>query len=111
MDTSKEEPRPKTPAVNDSALSRESWKIFQVMAEFVEGYERLIHIKPSVSVFGSARSKPGDTNYLLAESIGRQLSDSGYSVVTGGGPGTMEAVNKGAYQGRSLSVGLNIELP
>lgn len=111
MDTPKEEPRPKTPSVNDSVLSRESWKIFQVMAEFVEGYERLIHIKPSISVFGSARAKPGDPNYLLAEAIGRKLSDAGYSVVTGGGPGTMEAVNKGAYKGRSLSVGLNIELP
>lgn len=111
MDTSKDKPRPKTPSVNDSVLSRESWKIFQVMAEFVEGYERLIHIKPSVSVFGSARTKQDDPNYLLAESIGRKLSDAGYSVITGGGPGSMEAVNRGAYQGRSLSVGLNIELP
>jgi uncharacterized protein (TIGR00730 family) len=111
MDTSKEEPRPKTPPVNDSVLSRESWKIFQVIAEFVEGYERLIHIKPSVSVFGSARTKRDDPNYVFAESIGRALSDAGYSVVTGGGPGMMEAVNKGAYQGKSLSVGLNIDLP
>lgn len=102
--------RPSTPLVNDSALSRESWKIFQVMAEFVEGYERLIHIKPSVSIFGSARSKPGDPYYLLAEDVGEKLSNAGYSVVTGGGPGIMEAGNKGAYKGRSLSVGLNIEL-
>ena len=111
METPKEKLRPKPPLVNDAILSRESWKIFQVIAEFVEGYERLVHIKPSVSVFGSARTKRGDTNYLLAESIGRKLSDAGYSVVTGGGPGTMEAGNKGAYEGRSFSVGLNIELP
>ena len=111
MNTPTNDPRPTIPQVNDSALSRESWKIFQVMAEFVEGYERLIHIKPSVSVFGSARTKPGDPYYLLAESIGQILSDSGYSVVTGGGPGTMEALNKGAYKGKSFSVGLNIVLP
>ena len=103
--------RPHSSHVNDSLLSRESWKIFQVISEFVEGYERLIQIKPSVSVFGSARSLPTDDYYLLGEAIGRQLSDAGFSVVTGGGPGIMEAVNKGAYQGRSFSVGLNIELP
>lgn len=102
--------RPIPPLVNDSLLSRESWKIFQVMAEFVEGYERLIHIKPSVSIFGSARSKPNDPFYLLAEEVGEHLSNAGYSVVTGGGPGIMEAANKGAYKGSSLSVGLNIEL-
>ena len=83
-----DDPRPKIPAVNDSVLSRESWKIFQVIAEFVEGYERLIHTRPSVSVFGSARSKVGDPYYQLAETIGRQLSDAGYSIVTGGGPGS-----------------------
>jgi len=111
MDIPRGGSRPTPPTVNDSVLSRESWKIFQVMAEFVEGYERLVHIKPSVSIFGSARAKPNDPHYVRAEAIGRKLSDAGYSVVTGGGPGTMEAVNKGAYQGRSLSVGLNIELP
>ncbi|HQW57542.1 MAG TPA: TIGR00730 family Rossman fold protein, partial [Gammaproteobacteria bacterium] len=111
METPKEKLRPKPPLVNDAILSRESWKIFQIIAEFVEGYERLVHIKPSVSVFGSARTKRDDTNYLLAESMGRKLSDAGYSVVTGGGPGSMEAANKGAYQGRSSSVGLNIDLP
>lgn len=103
--------RPLTPLVNDTSLSHESWKIFQVVAEFVEGYERLFHIKPSVSLFGSARAKPDSPLYKLAENIGKQLSDAGFSVVTGGGPGTMEAVNKGAYRGSSLSVGLNIELP
>lgn len=103
--------RPSIPSVNDALMSHESWKIFQVIAEFVEGYERLVHIKPSVSIFGSARVKPGQPYYLLAESIARLLSDSGYSVVTGGGPGIMEAGNKGAYAGKSFSVGLNIVLP
>lgn len=103
--------RPIAPLVNDSLLSRESWKIFQVIAEFVEGYERLLTVKPAVSIFGTARAKPGSPGYQLAEEIGKQLSDAGFGVVTGGGPGIMEAANKGAYQGKSLSVGLNIELP
>ncbi len=102
--------RPTPPFVKDSMLSRESWKIFQVISEFVEGYERLVHMQPSVSVFGSARCKPGTSYYEVAESIGNTLSDSGYSVMTGGGPGLMEAVNKGAYKGKSFSVGLNIVL-
>lgn len=103
--------RPHLPAINDSMLTRESWKIFQVIAEFVEGYERLVHIKPSVSFFGSARTKPDHENYQLTEEIAKKLSDSGYSVVTGGGPGIMEAANKGAFQGKSFSIGLNIVLP
>ncbi len=97
--------------IDDSMLSRESWKIFQIMAEFVEGFERLARIKPSVSVFGSARTTEDDPNYKLAEEISRQLSDAGFSVVSGGGPGIMEAANKGAYDGKSPSIGLNIELP
>lgn len=103
--------RPITPQVNDSMLTRESWKIFQVIAEFVEGYERLVHIKPSVSIYGSARVQPGHPYYELTVAAARLLSNSGYSVVTGGGPGIMEAGNKGAYQGKSFSVGLNIVLP
>ena len=97
--------------VNDSALTHESWKIFQVIAEFVEGYERLLNIKPSVSIFGSARTHPDSPYYKLADEIGRTLSDRGFNVVTGGGPGIMEAANKGAYAGKNLSVGLNIVLP
>ena len=96
---------------NDSQLSRESWKIFQIMAEFVEGFERLAHIKPSVSVFGSARTAVDHPNYKLAEDISRVLSDAGFAVVSGGGPGIMEAANKGAYAGKSPSIGLNIQLP
>lgn len=94
-----------------SLLNRESWKIFQIMAEFVEGFERLVAIKPSVSIFGSARMGPEHPYYALAEKIGRALSDAGFSVVTGGGPGLMEAANKGAFAGKSPSIGLNIQLP
>jgi uncharacterized protein (TIGR00730 family) len=96
---------------NSAELTRESWKIFQIMAEFVEGFERLARIRPSVSVFGSARIPPADPHYALAEALGRHLSDAGFAVVTGGGPGIMEAANKGAYAGKSPSIGLNIELP
>ena len=96
---------------NDSALSRESWKIFQIMAEFVEGFERLASIKPSVSVFGSARLASDHPFYKLTVEITRTLSDAGFSVVSGGGPGIMEAANLGAFEGRSNSIGLNILLP
>ncbi len=97
--------------VNDSLLSRESWKIFQIMAEFVEGFERLVTIRPSVSIFGSARTPEDHPHYALAENIGLALSDAGFSVITGGGPGLMEAANKGAFAGKSPSIGLNIQLP
>jgi uncharacterized protein (TIGR00730 family) len=90
---------------------RESWKIFQIMTEFVEGFEALSSISPSVSIFGSARFAPDHPVYALAEEIGRALSDAGFTVVTGGGPGVMEAANKGAYAGVSQSIGLNIQLP
>jgi len=95
----------------EHALSRESWKIFQIMAEFVEGFEQLAAIQPSVSLFGSARIPPEHRYYKLCEEIGRRLSDAGFSVVSGGGPGLMEAANKGAQAGRSPSIGLNIQLP
>ena len=91
--------------------ARESWRVFGIMAEFVEGTERLNAIQPAVSIFGSARTRPDHPHYKLAEQIARQLSDAGFSVISGGGPGIMEAVNKGAYFGKSPSVGLNIELP
>lgn len=99
------------PAVNDSVMARESWKVFQVMAEFVEGYERLVHIPPSVSIFGSARMDETHPWYKLAEDTAQALSEAGFSVVTGGGPGVMEAANKGAKKGKSWSIGLNIVLP
>lgn len=109
--TSADNIRPVTPDINDSMLTRESWKIFQVISEFVEGYERLANIGPSVSMFGSSRATPDNQYYKLAQSIAELLSNSGYSVVTGGGTGIMEAGNKGAYQGSAFSVGLNIVLP
>lgn len=99
------------PIINDSDLTRESWKVFQIMAEFVEGFEKLAGIKPSVSMFGSARYQSDHPHYILGEEVARLLSDAGFSVVSGGGPGLMEAFNKGAFAGRSQSVGLNILLP
>ena len=91
--------------------ARESWRIFGIMAEFVEATERLAAIRPAVSIFGSARTAPGTAYYELTEQIARRLSDCGFSVISGGGPGIMEAANKGAFQGKSPSVGLNIQLP
>jgi len=98
-------------ATSSSYLSQESWKIFQIMAEFVEGFEKLVRIHPSVSIFGSARIPPEHPYYVLTEKIARRLSDAGFAVVSGGGPGLMEAANKGAFAGKSPSVGLNIQLP
>lgn len=91
--------------------TNDSWAIFKIMAEFVEGFERLGKIGPCVSIFGSARTKPEDEYYILAESIAYELTKNGYGIVTGGGPGIMEAGNKGAARGKGISVGLNIELP
>ena len=91
--------------------TNDSWAIFKIMAEFVDGYETLSKIGPCVSIFGSARTKPQHPNYILAEEIAFKLTQSGFGVITGGGPGIMEAGNKGANRGKGLSVGLNIELP
>lgn len=91
--------------------THDSWVIFKVMAEFVEGFEKMGRIGPCVSIFGSARTKPDTKYYELAEEIGYQLTQHGYGVITGGGPGIMEAGNKGAMRGNGKSVGLNIDLP
>ena len=91
--------------------TNDSWAIFKIMAEFVEGFERLGKIGPCVTIFGSARTKPEDEYYKLAENIAYELTQSGYGIVTGGGPGIMEAGNRGAHRGKGVSVGLNIELP
>ena len=99
------------PIASSHVMSRESWKIFQIMAEFVAGFERLSQVQPSVSIFGSSRIQSDSPYYALTEEIARKLSDSGFSVISGGGPGLMEAANKGAYAGKSPSVGLNIRLP
>ncbi len=91
--------------------TNDSWAIFKIMAEFVDGYERLSKIGPCVSIFGSARTKPDHKYYKLAEEVGFQLTQNGFGVITGGGPGIMEAGNKGANRGKGISVGLNIDLP
>jgi len=91
--------------------TNDSWAVFKIMSEFVEGYERMGRIGPCVSVFGSARTKPGTKYYKLAEEIAYKLTQNDYGVITGGGPGIMEAGNKGAKKGNGVSVGLNIDLP
>lgn len=91
--------------------ARESWRMFEIMSEFVQATEKLTPIRPAVSVFGSARIGPDSAYYTLTETISRKLSDAGFAVISGGGPGVMEAANKGAFFGRSPSVGLNIQLP
>ena len=94
-----------------SLKARESWHILGIISEFVEATERLAEIRPAVSVFGSARIRPGHRWYELTVELSRQLSEAGFSVISGGGPGIMEAANRGAFEGPSPSVGLNIELP
>ncbi len=89
----------------------DSWNIFKVMSEFVDGYDTLARIGPCVSIFGSARTNPDNPYYKLAEDIAKKLSQAGYGVITGGGPGIMEAANKGAKEVGGKSVGLNITLP
>ncbi|WP_035060428.1 LOG family protein [Andreprevotia chitinilytica] len=91
--------------------AREAWRVFEIMSEFVEASERLQPIQPAVSIFGSARTPRDHAYYQLTEDIARRLSDAGFSVISGGGPGIMEAANKGAFYGNSPSVGLNILLP
>ena len=98
-------------ATADEYSARESWRMLGIMSEFVEATERLAEIRPAVSIFGSARTPVDHPYYLLTEQIARLLSDSGFSVISGGGPGIMEAANKGAYFGKSPSIGLNIQLP
>lgn len=109
---------PKIPKPSDPQLvrrsqnsAREAWRMFEIIAEFVTATERLQTIQPAVAVFGSARMTPEHAYYKIAEDIARRLSHAGFSVISGGGPGIMEAVNKGAYEGASPSVGLNIQLP
>src|ERR1700748_3636345 len=91
--------------------ARASWQMFTIMAEFIEATEYLSEIRPAVSIYGSARLKPNSPYYKLATQIARKLSDAGFAVISGGGPGIMEAANKGAHAGKEPSVGLNIELP
>jgi len=105
----KKEKLPSAAAAGASA--REAWRVFGIMAEFVEPTERLAGIRPAVSVFGSARAAENSRTFALAEETSRLLSDAGFAVISGGGPGVMKAANKGAFHGRSPAVGLNIQLP
>ena len=106
-------PKPSDPQLVNRTQSsaREAWRMFEIIAEFVTATERLQAIHPAVTMFGSARVQPGEPSYVLAEDIARRLSDAGFAVISGGGPGIMEAANKGAFAGSSPSVGLNIKLP
>jgi len=92
-------------------LIADSWKIFKIMSEFVEGFEKLARIGPCVSIFGSARTGPDSKYFSIAEVIAFKLTQRGYGVITGGGPGIMEAANMGAKRGKGISVGINIALP
>ena len=91
--------------------TNDSWAIFKIMSEFVEGYDRMSRIGPCISIFGSARTKPDNKYYQLAVEVAHKLTKAGYGIITGGGPGIMEAGNKGAQEGKGTSVGLNINLP
>jgi len=106
-------PKPSDPQMlkRSQSSAREAWRMFEFIAEFVMATERLQQVYPAVSIFGSARTTPGHPYYKLTEEIARRLSEAGFSVISGGGPGVMEAANKGAYEGASPSVGLNIQLP
>ena len=95
----------------DDFTQQDPWRMFRIMAEFVEGFEALAECNPAVSIFGSARVTPDHPDYQKAEAIARQLAREGFSIITGGGPGVMEAANKGASEAGGRSVGLNIELP
>jgi len=91
--------------------SMESWRIFRIMAEFVDALEQLRDVQPAVSIFGSARTKPSSKYYQMARKLAARMSRDGFSVISGGGPGIMEAANRGARDARGRSIGLNIELP
>jgi hypothetical protein len=95
----------------DAMTIKDTWRLFKILAELVDGFEKLSDIYPCVSIFGSARVRPGDESYEKTVEIARKLAENGFHIITGGGPGIMEAGNKGAKQGGAKSIGLNIELP
>ncbi|MGE3926822.1 MAG: TIGR00730 family Rossman fold protein [Lautropia sp.] len=100
-----------SPDRSTAIKARESWHVLGIISEFIEATEALADIRPAVSIFGSARIKPGEFWYEETVQLARKLSDAGFAVISGGGPGIMEAANKGAFEGRSTSVGLNMQLP
>lgn len=95
----------------DETITKDSWMVFKVMAEFVDGYEKLAKIGPCVSIFGSARLQPESKYYQMAVDIAEKITKIGFGIITGGGPGIMEAGNKGAFNSKGISIGLNIDLP
>ena len=95
----------------DALTLNDSWKMFHIMAEFVEGFETLPEVYPAVTIFGSARSKPQSSNYKTTVTVARMLAENGYNVISGGGPGIMEAANRGAYESDCQSIGMNVVLP
>ena len=114
MSSSKQVPQLRAISDQDRSTSlkaRESWHILGIISEFIEATERLAATRPAVSIFGSARIQPGHRWYEFTVALARQLSDAGFAVISGGGPGIMEAANRGAFAGRSASIGLNIQLP
>lgn len=96
---------------NDKHTDSDLWSVFRIMSEFVDGFDTLRHLHPAVSIFGSAALKEDSKYYQMSRDIARMLSDEGFSIITGGGPSIMEAANRGGFEGKSESVGLNIEIP
>jgi uncharacterized protein (TIGR00730 family) len=95
----------------DSTVSQETWRIFRIMSEFVDGFESLWHVNHAIAVFGSARVSPDDATYQDSTAIARGLGNLGFDIITGGGPGVMEGANKGGFESEAESIGLNIDLP
>lgn len=101
----------RSPEPEDELRTSDSWRVFRIMGEFVDGFDNLVTITRGVSIFGSARTRENDPMYIAAHETARLLAESGYEIITGGGPGIMEAGNRGAYEAKGVSVGCNIQLP
>jgi len=104
-------PRPVGETMNNDQFQEDTWRVFRIMSEFVDGFETMSYVGRGVSVFGSARTTRSHPDYIRARKLGRMLAEKGFPVITGGGPGIMEAANRGAHDGGGISVGLNITLP
>lgn len=110
--TTEDEKLLKSPIAEPTPFTQtDTWRVMRIMGEFVEGFESLAELGPAITIFGSARTKPGEVQYETAVSVGKLLGEAGYTIITGGGPGIMRAGNQGAREGNAVSVGLNIELP